>query len=90
MKVVQSGIFSRTVKKLHKQEKSALDRAVRKIMANPEIGSLKTGDLAGVYVHKHKSNNVQYLLAYKYNDDELILTLLALGTHENFYRDLKR
>jgi len=90
MKVVQSGIFSRTVKKLHKQEKSALDRAIRKITANPEIGSLKIGDLAGVYVHKYKSNNVQYLLAYKYNDDELILTLLALGTHENFYRDLKR
>jgi len=41
-------------------------------------------------VHKYKSNNIQYLLAYKIDHDELILTLLALGTHENFYRDLKR
>lgn len=90
MKVVQSGIFSRTVKKLHKQEKGALDRMVRKIINNPEIGDLKVGDLAGVYVHKYKSNNIQYLLAYKIDHDELILTLLALGTHENFYRDLKR
>jgi mRNA-degrading endonuclease YafQ of YafQ-DinJ toxin-antitoxin module len=29
------------------------------------------------------------LLAYTYEDNRLILTLLALGSHENFYRDLK-
>lgn len=48
MKVVQSGIFSRTVKKLHKQEKCALERAVRKIINNPEIGDLKVSELARV------------------------------------------
>jgi len=30
------------------------------------------------------------LLAYRFTEDELALTLLALGTHENFYRDLKQ
>jgi hypothetical protein len=29
------------------------------------------------------------LLAYSYEDDSAALTLLALGVHENFYRDLK-
>jgi hypothetical protein len=29
------------------------------------------------------------LLAYSYEDDSATLTLLALGAHENFYRDVK-
>ena len=29
-----------------------------------------------------------FLLAYEFNEDEALL--LALGAHENFYRDLKR
>jgi len=90
MKVNQSGIFSRTVKKLTKNEKKALDRAVRKIMLNPEVGQLKKGDLAGIRVHKYKHTDKQYLLGYRYDDKAVILTLLALGSHENFYRDLKK
>jgi len=30
------------------------------------------------------------LLAYSYEDEVLTLSLLALGSHENFYRDLKQ
>jgi mRNA-degrading endonuclease RelE of RelBE toxin-antitoxin system len=29
-------------------------------------------------------------LAYTYDDEKIIVTLLAVGSHENFYRDLKR
>jgi len=29
-------------------------------------------------------------LAYTYEEQTITLTLLALGTHENFYRDLKK
>lgn len=29
------------------------------------------------------------LLAYEFNIDTPAITLLAIGTHENFYRDLK-
>jgi len=90
MKIIQSGVFSRTIKKLKKNEKKALDKAVQKIVEKPDIGQLKKGDLVGVRVHKYKHANKQYLLGYRYNSDELLLTLLALGSHENFYRDLKR
>jgi hypothetical protein len=30
------------------------------------------------------------LLAYSYDGSVLTLTLLAIGSHENFYRDLKK
>jgi hypothetical protein len=33
--------------------------------------------------------NNEALIAYTYNPDTDTLTLLALGYHENFYRDLK-
>ena len=90
MKVLQSGIFSRTVKKLHTNEKKALDRAVKKIMDNPELGLLKTGDLGGVRVFKFKVKEKQYLLGYRLEQKQTALILLALGSHENFYRDIKK
>ena len=88
MIVKQARIFERRVKKMHSLEKKALDKAVRAIMSDPSIGEMKRGDLAGVQVYKH--NTQQYLVAYEYIDDELLLTFIELGTHKNFYRDLKR
>ena len=90
MKIQQSGIFARRAKKLHADEKKALDKAVKAVVAKPSLGQMKVGGLAGVQVYKYKHKAQQYLLAYRFDADELVLTLLALGTHENFYRDLKR
>ena len=78
MKVIQSGIFARTIKKLHKNEKKAVDEAVKTIMESPDIGDLKVGDLSGVSVFKFKVSDKQFLLGYRYDDELLVLTLLAL------------
>ena len=59
-------------------------------MADTSLGEMKLGDLAGVQVYKFKMANQLTLLAYHVDDDIVTLTLLALGSHENFYRDLKR
>lgn len=48
------------------------------------------GDLSGVLVYKFKMVKQLTLLAYSYHDQTIALTLLALGTHENFYRDPKK
>ena len=48
MKAVQTGSFSRKAKKLRAAEKTALDKAVKKILNSPESGTLKKGGLAGV------------------------------------------
>jgi mRNA-degrading endonuclease YafQ of YafQ-DinJ toxin-antitoxin module len=90
MKVLQTRIFSRRVKKIHKDEKVLLDQAVRKIMEEPTIGMMKKGDLVGAYVYKYKHLSNETLLAYQYDDELKQLTLLALGSHENLYHDLKR
>ena len=39
--------FDHTVKKLHRQQKNALDEAVRTIASQSEAGETKVGDLAG-------------------------------------------
>jgi mRNA-degrading endonuclease YafQ of YafQ-DinJ toxin-antitoxin module len=87
MKVIQTQTFAKVVKKLHSNQKEDLDEAVKSIMKDTNIGELKVGDLAGIRVHKFKMVTQIVLLAYTYSSDTL--TLLALGSHENFYRDLK-
>jgi mRNA interferase RelE/StbE len=78
------------VKRLHKQQKRELDEAVRAIAGDPAIGETKLGDLAGVRVHKFKMSRQVALLAYEIFETEGVIKLLALGSHENFYRDFWR
>jgi len=89
MTILQTAIFSKAVKKLHANQKADLDLAIHALEANPTLGELKKGDLSTVRFHKFHMMNQLALLAYTYEDTRLILTLLALGSHENFYRDLK-
>lgn len=86
--VSQSPLLERKKKRLTKAEITVLDDEVRRICAAPEIGDKKKGDLIGISVHKFKVRDKLFLLAYEYDENEVLL--LALGTHENFYRDLKR
>ena len=89
MRVLVTPTFERAVKKLHKQQKAALDEAVRTIVGQTEAGETKVGDLAGVQVYKFRMGNLLCLLAYRILDENT-LKLLMVGPHENFYRDLKR
>ncbi|HAT2094868.1 TPA: type II toxin-antitoxin system RelE/ParE family toxin [Legionella pneumophila] len=88
--VKQSNSFKRTIKKLPKQQKTLLDDEIKKLIKNPTLGERKKGDLDFLRVHKFKFSNQEVLLGYMYEENELILTLLKLGVHENFYRDIKK
>jgi len=59
-------------------------------MEKPNLGEQKKGDLAFLRVYKFKMNKQITLLGYSFDDGNLILELIALGSHENFYRDIKR
>lgn len=88
--ILQTPTFKRAIKRLHKSQKQELDKAVRVIASDPSCGEAKVGDLAGVQVFKFRMNSNLILLAYEYFESDDVLKLLALGSHENFYRDLKR
>jgi hypothetical protein len=84
----QRPAFKRVYKKLHANQRDAVHTAMRELIVNPLLGEEKKGDLAGIWVYKFDCINQLYLLAYLW--DETTRTWLALGPHENFYRDLKR
>lgn len=65
-----------------------LDREIRRIADDPTVGEEKKGDLKGVFIHKFKLRNTQYLLAYRWSGRDL--ELVMIGPHENYYRNLKQ
>lgn len=89
-RVLQSPTFKKAVKKLKANQKQDLDTAIRDLMADPALGEQKKGDLSFLRVHKFKMNRQLTLLGYSFDDGALMLELMALGVHENFYRDIKR
>ena len=65
-------------------------------MENPRMGELKKGDLAGIRVHKFTFRSQILLLSYEYKPapdadrGEYVLYLYTIGSHENFYKKLKK
>jgi mRNA interferase RelE/StbE len=88
MNIVQTRYFRKSYKKLHANQIKPVNDAIRYILSDPHCGEEKKGDLAGVLVYKFRVKDQQFLLAYEHDKDTLFL--LALGVHENFYRDLKK
>lgn len=88
IRVLQANAFLRAYKKLHDNQKDAVDQAIAEIIRDPTIGEAKKGDLSGVCVHKFDCVNRLFLLAYEYDPSTRVL--LLVGTHENFYCSLKR
>lgn len=89
-KVLQTASFKKAVKKLHPNQKKDLDKAVKVLMDDPLLGEQKKGNLAFLRVYKFKMVKQLTLLGYSYKDGTVILELIALGSHENFYRDVKK
>lgn len=67
-----------------------VDAAVEAVAENPMVGDRKRGDLADLLVYKFHSQGQLYLLGYTVDDNVRLIYLEAVGSHENFYRDLKR
>ena len=86
--IIQSPVFANQKKKLHKQQIKDLDKAIKSIISDPTTGGMKVGDLQGIQVYKFKTKKQQILLAYEVADSTIYL--YTFGSHENFYRDLKK
>ncbi len=90
MQLFQTATFRKAVKRLHANQKRDLDEVVKVIAADPDIGEAKIGDLASVQIYKFKMVKQPVLLACIYEGEIKTVTLIALGSHENFYCGLRK
>jgi mRNA-degrading endonuclease RelE of RelBE toxin-antitoxin system len=67
-----------------------LDEVQAQILHDPHRGDRKRGALGQVWVEKFKAQNDQWLVAYTIDDKRDIVYFVAVGQHENFYRDAQR
>jgi len=84
--------FTPTCKRFIKKQTSPFQLAIQdevdEVRSSPEIGESKKGDLAGYRIHKFTLRKQLYLMAYRIQEDSILFCMI--GTHENFYRDLKK
>ncbi|GAB4591900.1 type II toxin-antitoxin system RelE/ParE family toxin [Edwardsiella tarda] len=88
--VYQSRRFEKALDKLSVSQLARVEDEIDKIIADPELGELKKGDLSFLRVHKFKLNNQLVLLGYSWQSKRVELYLLTIGPHENFYREQKQ
>lgn len=88
MNVFYKPAFRNFVKKQTRPFQLAIEDEIEKIANNPGIGEIKKGDLSGFKVYKFKFHHQQYLIAYEIQGKDVVVYMI--GTHENFYRDIKR
>ena len=91
MKIIETPRFKKVYKKLHDNQRASANAAIDAVIADPNIGVRKVGRLSRIYVYKFKMLGQLMLLGYEWSTEgEIILTFVDMGTHENFYRDLKK
>ncbi|MBL6996545.1 type II toxin-antitoxin system RelE/ParE family toxin [Desulfobacula sp.] len=88
MKVLQMPRFKKYAKKLPRHLQQVILDAVEDVLSDTKVGELKKGDLDGFRIHKFTMNHQLILMAYKVENNFLIL--YQVGPHENFYKNLKR
>ena len=87
-KILASNLFLKFKKKSSKKLQLEIDKQVKNICKNPNIGELKKGDLKNIRVYKFTFGKQLLLLSYEIKNE--ILFLYSIGSHENFYEKLKQ
>jgi mRNA-degrading endonuclease YafQ of YafQ-DinJ toxin-antitoxin module len=86
VEIIQTNRFKKAYKKLHPNQLVEVNKAIETIINNPDIGEQKKGSLSWLRVYKCKVLGQLTLLGYSF--EKAALTLVDIGSHENFYRDL--
>jgi mRNA-degrading endonuclease RelE of RelBE toxin-antitoxin system len=90
VQIIQTNRFKKAYNKLHTNQLGTVNRAIKTIIKHPEVGKKKKGSLSWLRVYKFKVLGQLTLLGYSIEkNDEIILTFVDIGSHENFYRDLE-
>ncbi len=80
--------FRKFVKKQTRPFQLVIEDEVENIIQNPELGDLKKGDLSNFRIHRFFYGKQTFLISYRQWESEIVF--YTLGSHENFYRGLKR
>lgn len=79
------------IKKLkEKPLRQKVKTALEQIQTNPYIGEMKKGDLSNIYGFDVFYHNINYEISYKIYEEKSIITVILIGTRENFYQELKK
>ena len=90
MEVLQTNRFKKAYKKLNPNQLAEVNKAIEIIINDPETGEQKKGNLSWLRVYKFKVLGQLTLLGYSFETNgRIVLTLVDIGSHENFYRDLQ-
>jgi mRNA-degrading endonuclease RelE of RelBE toxin-antitoxin system len=75
---------------MHSNQLAEVNKAIKTVIKNPYAGEQKKGSLSWLRVYKFKVLGQLTLLGYSIdNKNEIVLTFVDIGSHENFYRDLE-
>ncbi|GBE37544.1 hypothetical protein BMS3Bbin08_00134 [bacterium BMS3Bbin08] len=88
MRIIASNHFLKFKKKSPKKLQLEIDSQVKKLIEDPDIGEQKKGNLKGIRVHKFTYGHQLLLLSYEVSKN--VLWLYTIGSHENFYKKLKK
>ena len=89
MEILQTNRFKKAYKKLNKNQLKEVNEAINEVIKKPEIGEKKKGSLSWLRVYKFKVLGQLTLLGYNLEKkQQIVLTFVNIGSHENFYRDL--
>jgi len=80
--------FKKFVKKQTRSFQLVIEDEVEAVIQNPLAGEGKTGDLTGFRIHKFSYQGQKYLLSYVIRTE--VIAFFTIGSHENFYRELKK
>lgn len=87
--VYEANRFSKALSKLSNKYQKIVEDEIDQIIADPDLGEQKKGDLNHLWVHKFKIGKQEWLLGYNWAEEKLTINLLQIGSHENYYKEAK-
>jgi mRNA-degrading endonuclease YafQ of YafQ-DinJ toxin-antitoxin module len=88
IQILMTSSFKKSYKKMYKNQQDEVKKVIKEITMDPGLGEEKKDDLKGIFVHKFQIGQQLTLLAYQFDPKTRIL--LMLGSHQSFYKNLKR
>lgn len=80
--------FKKFVKKQARSFQLVIEDEVEAIIQNPLAGETKKGDLTGFRIYEFSYQGQNFLLSYVIRTEGIVF--FTIGSHENFYRELKK